>query len=158
MNSLISLWIASAWLSPAPICVHIAHPASSSSYCSSLSAIFDSPLVFFGVRASFPPSGVSAGAPTSASKKHSHCDCACVTAIQLLWLCYIPGTMSLIPQDIKQPKKPTKYAEIIYRNSSHTCLRMLFGSSLRISHCTVPKRLLPFEARLLVAFPFPSRA
>lgn len=44
-----------------------------------LSAIFDSPLVFFGVRASFPPSGVPAGAPTSASKKHSRYDCACVT-------------------------------------------------------------------------------
>ena len=68
-------------MTTAPICVHIAHPALSSSYCSSLSAIFDSPLVFFGVRASFPPSGVSAGAPTSASKKHSHYDCACITVI-----------------------------------------------------------------------------
>ena len=77
-------------MTTAPICVHIAHPVSSSSYCSSLSAIFDSPLVFFGVRASFPPSGVSAGAPTSASKKHSRYDCAFVTVVQLvsLWSSY----------------------------------------------------------------------
>ena len=76
-------------MTTAPICVHIAHPVSSSSYCSSLSAIFDSPLVFFGVRTSFPPSGVSAGAPTSASKKHSRYDCAFVAVIQLVPLC--PG-------------------------------------------------------------------